>query len=140
MIVITLIGCYYVQPVLSLNPFDDPDVSFYSGSAQRSSCRRQADYNIQMGSPEEEAEQITATEDPKNDSKGKLRLDCQWSDSTWSKLNLLTQAISLKSIFFSFCDLLTNTLLTLSLKTIFYLFCDLLQLFPGATRGLINVL
>ena len=103
MIVITLIGCYYVQPVLSLNPFDDPDVSFYSGSAQRSSCRRQADYNIQMGSPEEEAEKITANEDPKNDSKGKLHLDFQWSDSTWSKLNLLSQtllAVSLKSIFF----------------------------------------
>ena len=123
MIVITLIGCYYVQPVLSLNPFDDPDVIFYSGSAQRSSCRRQADYNIQMGSPEEEAEQITATEDPKNDSKGKLHLDFQWSDSTWSKLNMLSQ-----------------TLLAVSHKSIFFSFCDLLQLFPGATRGLINVL
>ena len=56
-----------------------------------------------MGSPEEEAEQITANEDPKNDSKGKLHLDFQWSDSTWSKLNLLSQtllAVSLKSIFF----------------------------------------
>ena len=33
-----------------------------------------------MESPEEEAEQITTAEDPKNDSKGKLHLDCQWSD------------------------------------------------------------